>query len=145
MVWLSDSSNRTYTRLAAYAEKSEKIVIWLEPLKMSSEPDRDPQWEEWHCYHAPLVVPFSDFKRLLYPYFNKVYPTHDAVDGSLNECFDFCFDNWIGEKDWNIIISAVRADLVNFSGSEREFYGNFLAWLDEALKHTSVIVAEGNL
>lgn len=145
VIWIADISNREYKRLSAYAESSEKIVIWLEPLKMSSEPDWNPQWEEWHCYYDPLVIPLSDFKCLLYPYFNKVYPTYDAFDGTLNESFDFCFDNWICKKDWEIIASAVRADLSNFSKPERGFYTTFLEWLDEALKHTSIIVAEGNL
>lgn len=145
MVWLSDNSNREYKRLSVYAEKSEKLMIWLEPLKPCSEPDWDPQWEEWHCYHDPLMIPLSDFKRLLFTYFNKIYPTGDAFDGTFNESFDFCFDNWIGEKDWNIITSAIRADLSDFSEPERGFFGVFLDWIDEALKHTKIIVAEGNL
>lgn len=145
MEWVTDISNRKELRLWMYTDKPEKIVIRFEPLKMSDLPDWNPQWEEWHSYHIPLVIPLCDFERLLHRYFDKIYPTHDAFDGTLNESFDICFDNWIGEKDWRIIISAIRADFANFSESERGFYGDFLDWVGEALKHTRVIVAEGNL
>ncbi len=145
MVLLSGNFNREFKRLSVYAEKSEKFLIWLEPLKLCSEPDWNPQWEEWHCYFDPLMIPLSDFKRLSFHYFNKIYPTRDAFDGTPNESFDFCFDNWIGESDWRIITSAVRGDLPIFSDQEREFYETFLDWVTEALKFTNIIVAEGNL
>lgn len=145
VVWLTDISNREYIRLRAFADKSEMTVITFEPLKMNDTSDWDPQWEEWNCYYEPLMIPLSDFKRLLSGYFNKIYPTRDAIDGTPEKYFDVCSPNWIGEKDWRIIISAIQADLESFSGTERKFYESFLDWLDEALKHTSIIVAEGNL
>ena len=145
LVWLTDISNREYVRLRVFADKSEKTVITFEPLKINDAPDWDPQWEEWNCYYAPLMIPLSDFKRLLSGYFDKIYPTRDAIDGTPEKYFDVCSPDWIGEKDWRIIIGAVQADLNSFSGIERKFYGDFLDWLDEALEHTSIIVAEGNL
>lgn len=145
MVWLSDILGREYIRLSAYADKSEKTVITFEPLRMSDAPDWNPQWEEWHCYYAPLVLPLSDFESLLHSYFDRIYPTCDAFDRTPEECFDVCSYNWIGAEDWQIIVSAVRADFESFSGAERGFYRDFLEWLDEALKSTRIIVAEGNL
>lgn len=145
MIWLTDISKREYKRLSVYADKSEKTAIMFEPLRMSDTPDQNPQWEDWNCYHKPLLIPFSDFERLLRKYFDGIYPTVDAFDGTPEECFDVCFLNWIGEKDWRIIIKAVDADLDSFSGAEQKFYSGFLDWLEEALKHTSIIVAEGNL
>ena len=146
VVWLNDTSNREFTRLAVYADKSEKTAIMFEPLKMSDIPDWDPQWEDWNCYYEPLLIPFSDFERLLHhKYFDRIYPTCDAFDGTPEESFDVCFHNWIGEKDWRIIINAVQADLESYSGAEREFYSGFLRWLEEALKNTSIIIAAGNL
>lgn len=143
MVW--DIANRKHVRLTAYADKSEKTVITLEPLKMRSEPDWDPQWEDWNCYYAPLMIPLSDFERVLHSYFDKIYPTCDAFDGTPEPRFDVCAPNWIGAEDWRIISSAFRADLESFSKIEREFCEGFLKWLDEALEHTRIIVAEGNL
>ena len=145
MVWLTDISNRGYVRLSVYADQSEKTAIMFEPLKMSDIPDWNPQWEDWNCYRAPLMIPFSDFERLLHKYFDKIYPTCDAFDGTPEERFDVCFHNWIGEKDWRIIMNAVSADISGFSGAERNFYGDFLEWLEEALKYTGIIVAEGNI
>ena len=145
MVWLTDISRREYVRLAVYAELSEKTAITFEPLKMSEGSGWDPQWEDWNCYYEPLTIPFSDFERLLHKYFDRIYPTCDALDGTPEERFDVCFHNWIGEKDWRIIINAVRAESESFSGAEQVFYSEFLRWLEEALKYTSIIVAEGNL
>ena len=146
VVWLTDISRREYKILFVYADKSEKTAIMFEPLRMSDEPDRDPQWEDWNCYHSPLMIPFSDFERLLHhKYFDRIYPTCDAFDGTPEECFDVCFHNWIGEKDWRIIISSVRADFESFAEAEKTFYSDFVEWIEEALKHTGIIVAAGNI
>ena len=43
------------------------------------------------------------------------------------------------------IINNIEADLINFSKEEKEFLNTFIAWITDALQHTSVIVVEGNL
>lgn len=146
VVWLNDISDRKHVRLTVYADNSEKTAVMFEPLKMSDTPDWNPQWEDWSCYHKPLMIPFSDFEKLLHhKYFDNIYPTVDAFDGTPEESFDVCFHNWIGEQDWRVIINAIRADIKNFSEAEEVFYGAFIEWLEEALKYTSIIIAAGNL
>ena len=103
-----------------------------------------PMWEEWHCYRSPLRIYKQDYE-LLVDYINKIYPVLDAFDGTLVQKFDVCFDNWIGKSDWIRIIFEIEKDLKSVLDGERTFLTEFLEWLKEALKHTSIIVVEGNL
>lgn len=48
-------------------------------------------------------------------------------------------------EDWLKMICELERDTKNFPDNEKTFYLNLVQWLREALKHTSVIVAEGNL
>ena len=59
--------------------------------------------------------------------------------------FLIIFDNWIGKKDWLRIIFEIEKDLNGIFDRESALITDFLAWLKEALKHTSIIVVEGNL
>jgi len=59
--------------------------------------------------------------------------------------FHVCFDNWIKKDYWIKIIHNIEVDLINFSKEEKEFLNTFIAWITDALQHTSVIVVEGNL
>lgn len=53
----------------------------------------------------------------------------------------------IGSKknDWIRIIFEIEKDLKSVFDRERTFLTGFLEWLKEALKHTAIIVVEGNL
>ena len=82
---------------------------------------------------------------ILVSYFNEVYPIIDASDNTERDRFDVCFDNWIKQDYWIKIINNIEADLINFSKEEKEFLNTFIAWITDALQHTSVIVVEGNL
>ena len=82
---------------------------------------------------------------MLLGYFEKIYPTKDAFNGTPELAFDVCFDNWIGKSDWKIIIDEINKDIDNHSENEKEFFLKFLEWLDEALTYTNIIVVEGNL
>lgn len=104
----------------------------------------NPSWEEWHCYAAPLRIYSHDYELLLV-YFNKIYPIRDAFDGSVEETFDVCFDNWIEKEDWDKIIFEIEEDIENISDVEKPFFQAFLQWLKEALENTRIIVVEGNL
>lgn len=147
MEWLSmhqvHAQKQMHLRL--YAKPSEVICLTFQPLKMEGIPDWNPQWEEWHCYPAPLVVYLSDYETLLKKYFDKMYPTKDAFDGTAQTHFDLCFDNWLGTNDWNLVILAIENDLAQYESDEKHFYQSFLHWLKEALQHTKIIVVEGNL
>ena len=82
---------------------------------------------------------------LLLPYFSKIYPIQDAFDGTAEPAFDVCSYNWIGKSDWLRIVGEIERDLEPvFTTAERRLNGLFPAWVNEALKHSSVIVAEGN-
>lgn len=146
MVWLNpdDYKSQEYVELRLNAPKSEKICLDFNPLKMSSEPDWNPMWEEWHCYCSPLRIYRQDYELLL-DYFNKIYPVKDAFDGTLEPVFDVCFCNWIGKRDWHRIIDEIERDLNSVSNGKRGLFMDFLAWVKRALKHTSVIIVEGNL
>lgn len=146
MVWLKPSEwkNQKYIELRLYAPKNEKILLDFNPLKISDELDWNPMWEEWHCYPTPLRIYQQDFNILL-DYFNKIYPTKDAFNGTPEPAFDVCFDNWIGKDDWYKIIYEIEQDIDNFPDNEKIFLSEFLKWLKEALKYTTIIVVEGNL
>lgn len=146
MIWLkpSDYRKQKVIKLRLYAPKTEKIVLHFNPLKICDNPDWNPTWEEWHCYAAPLLIYRQDYELLL-DYFNKIYPTKDALNGTLHSTFDVCFDNWIGKEDWLKIIFEIEQDLENISDDKRNFLKAFLEWLREALNNTSIIVIEGNL
>ncbi|MDE5802453.1 MAG: BdrN protein [Lachnospiraceae bacterium] len=146
MIWLNPNEYRKqkYIELRLYAPQNEKIVLDFNPLKVSGEPDWNPAWEEWHCYAAPLRIYKQDYELLL-DYFNKIYPTKDAFDGTMEPAFDVCSYNWIGRDDWFKVISEVEQDLENISDDKKPFFTDFLEWLRKALNYTSIIVVEGNL
>lgn len=100
--------------------------------------------KDWHYYRNPLRFYCPDFD-ILVSYFNQVYPIIDASDNTERDRFDVCFDNWIKQDDWIKIIHNIEVDLINFSKEEQVFLNTFIAWIKEALQHTSVIVVEGNL
>ena len=111
---------------------------------MSFEPDWNPMWEEWHCYTSPLRIYKQDYELLL-GYFNKIYPIKDAFNGTLEPVFDVCFYNWIGKSDWFRLIDDIERDLNHVNTEKRVLLTDFLTWVKKALKHTSIIVVEGNL
>ena len=43
------------------------------------------------------------------------------------------------------IIDEIENNLEHISDSEKKFLSDFIEWLKEALKHTTIIVVEGNL
>lgn len=143
-VWVSDVREQKEIELRLYAPKSEKIRLDFNPLKLSDIPDWNPAWEEWHAYVSPLVVYEQDYTMLLMDYFNIIYPTKDAFDGTPEFCFDICFDNWIGADDWKKIITEIQKDFGGFEPDRKRFYADFLNWLEEALNYTDIIVVEGN-
>ena len=100
--------------------------------------------KDWHYYRDPLRVYSPDFD-ILVSYFNKVYPIIDASDNTERDSFDVCFDNWIKQDDWLTIIRDIERDLANLSIEEQKFLNAFIAWIQDALQYTSVIVVEGNL
>ena len=100
--------------------------------------------KDWHYYRDPLRVYSPDFD-ILVSYFNQVYPIIDASDNTERDRFDVCFDNWIKKDYWIQIIHNIEVDLINLSKEEQEFLNTLIAWINEALQHSSVIVVEGNL
>lgn len=146
MIWLKPSEYRKqeYITLRLYAPPREKIKLDFNPLKLSNEPNWNPAWEEWHCYHTPLCIYKQDYE-LLIDYFNRIYPIRDAFDGTLESFFDVTNDNWIGKDDWFRVISGMEQDLDSISDDKKTFFTDFLEWVKEALNYTSIIVVEGNL
>ena len=142
MVWLNsvDYKNQEYMELRLNSPLYENIRLDFNPLKISDVSGHEPSWKDWHCYRKPLRVYSPDFD-ILVSYFNKVYPIIDASDNLVRESFD----NWIKQDDWVKFINNIEADLINFSKLEQEFLNTGIAWIKEALQHTSVIVVEGNL
>lgn len=143
-VWIENGEKQNEIELRLYAPELEMIRLTFNPLKMSEEPNWNPQWEEWTCYATPLVIYKQDYEILLKDYFDKMYPTKDAFDGTPELCFDICFYNWLGTDDWMKVISEIENDLDSFQPDRKQFYIRFLSWIKEALKHTAIIVVEGN-
>lgn len=142
MVWLNpkDYKKQEYMELRLNAPLGEHIRLDFNPLKITDISDSSSSWKDWHCYRKPLRVYSPDFDMLV-SYFNKAYPIIDASDNTERNSFD----NWIKEDDWIKIIRNIEVNLINFSYVEQEFLKTFIAWIKEALQHTSVIVVEGNL
>lgn len=145
MIWLNpnDYMKRQDMELRLYAPKNELILLLFNPLRISDEPDWSPSFEDWNCYAKPLRIYEQDYNLLL-DYFNTVYPTINSFDGTVETAFNVCFDNWIRKDDWLKIISEIEQDLENIPDNEKPFFTAFIEWLGEALKHTSIIVVEGN-
>lgn len=143
MIWLKpcEYEKQKFTVLRLYAPENEKIFLDFEPLKFS---DGEPLWEDWHCYAMPLRIFKQDYELLLH-YFNRVFPVKDPIDGNVQPYFDVCSDNMIGADDWLKIICEIERDMETVPDNEKAFLLRFVKWLREALKYTSVIVAEGNL
>ncbi len=146
MVWLTSvaTEKQKYLELRLNAPKGERILLDFNPLKTSDIPNWEAKWKDWHCYNNPLRVYLQDYEFLL-SYFKRIYPFVDASDGTLRQELDVCFDNWIEKNDWLKIIKEIEVDLNYVSDSERKFLRDFIEWLKEALKHTTIIVVEGNL
>ena len=146
MAWLTSAATekQKYLELRLNAPKDERILLDFNPLKTSDIPNWEAKWKDWHCYNNPLRVYFQDYEFLL-SYFKGIYPFVDTSDGTLRQELDICFDNWIEKNDWLKIIEEIEVDLNYVSDSERKFLRDFIEWLKEALKHTTIIVVEGNL
>ena len=142
MVWLNpaDYKKQEYMELRLNAPLGEHIRLDFNPLKITDMSDSSSSWKDWHCYKKPLRVYSPDFD-VLVSYFNKVYPIIDISDNTERDGFDV----WIKQDDWIKIIRNIEVDLINFSKEEKEFLNTFIAWITDALQHTSVIVVEGNL
>lgn len=136
--------DQQFFRLRYKTEPEPRPFLTLQPVKVSPEPDWAPRWEEWHCYLFPMTIDIPDYRKLLAGYFDRVFPTKDAFDGCPLDALDLCSPNWLGEADWRTIIAAVRGDMGTVSRRGRKFYDTFLRWLEAALTHTNIIVAEGN-
>lgn len=145
IIWLNPNEyeKQEYKELRLYAPKSEKILLDFNPLKISDDYDWDPKWEEWHCYYRPLRIYKQDYELLL-DYFYKVLPTRHTSDGKPNPIFDVCFTNFIEKEDWDKLIYEIEQDFDNINDDDKKFFEKFIEWVQEALKHTSVIIVEGN-
>ena len=128
--------------LLCYGKPQEKICLHFFPCKNSGE---NITWEEWHIAE-PLVVYISDYRPLLLPYFNKVFPLIDPANGKMQESFDECWDNWIGFNDWNRITDLIKKD-IPFMQNEQEitFFHVFLTWIEKQWERFDIIVVDGNL
>lgn len=146
MVWLkpTDYKKQEYMELRLNAPLGEPIRLDFNPLKVTDTSNSSPSWKDWHCYRNPLRIYSPDFD-ILVSYFNKVYPIIDASDNTERDSVDVCFDNWIKQDDWLTIIRDIERDLANLSIEEQKFLNAFIAWIQDALQYTSVIVVEGNL
>ena len=142
--WLKPDEPQSFRILRLHAPENEKILLDFQPLRKSAVPEWNPMPEDWSCYREPLRVYQQDYALLL-PYFARIYPTADAFDGTPEPAFDPCFSNWIGRKDWEIILQAIDAEMPLHSAQEQTFFRSFSDWLRAALQDTDIIVVTGNL
>ena len=104
-----------------------------------------PMMKEGQIFYADYEKPegFCDeAQKAIYQY---VFALAHGSDNTKRDKFDICFNNWIKKDYWIKIIHNIEVDLINLSKEEQEFLNTFIAWIKEALQHTSVIVVEGNL
>ena len=134
---------QNFKELRLYSEPREKIYYDFQPVKKHFVPDWNPQWEEWHSYPNPLRIYLTDFERLLRKYVLLLFPSQDACDGSLQQNFDPCFDNWLSVSEFHKLMDAVRKDTI--PPEQNAFYQAFLQWLEQAVSESDIIVIESNL
>ena len=128
-----------------YSKVDEKICLKFFPCKNIG---KDITWEEWHK-KIPLTVFFTDYRQLLLEHICGIYPVKDQTNGEIVQSFDECFDNWLGKEDWKKIIESIKGKINRnnnrLSKIEKEFYENFIEWIEKKLEWANIIVIEGNL
>ena len=127
-----------------YSKTDEKVRLHFFPCKNTGE---NITWEEWHSKN-PLTVYSTDYSELLLEYICKIYPVKDPTNNEVVEYFDVCFDNWIGKEDWKKIIAEIKVKINRNNNPpakiEKEFYENFIEWIEKELQWADIIVVEGN-
>lgn len=142
-VWLGLTliKNITPIELRLYSERRESICMEFLPCSNRIAP----RWEEWHNYKFPLIVYFTDYRKLLITHLERAFPIVNPVTGHNQETFNEYFDNWIPQNAWNEIIASIKSDWAMYSKGECAFFESFLFWLNRALLETELIVVDGNL
>jgi hypothetical protein len=127
-----------------YSKADERVCLEFYPCKNIG---KNISWEEWHR-KIPLTVYSTDYCKLLLEYICSVYPVKDPTNDEVIESFDVCFDNWIGKEDWKKIIVGIKVKINRNnnrpSKTEKEFYENFIEWIEKELEWADMIVVEGN-
>jgi len=128
-----------------YSKLDEKVCLQFFPCKNIGE---NITWDEWHD-KKPLTIFLTDYKQLLLEYIHEIYPVKNPKNGEIMNSFDECFDNWIGKDDWKKIIGKIKEKLSRNNNRpskiEKEFYENFIEWIEKELEWADIIVVEGNL
>lgn len=82
-------------------------------------------------------------------YISEIYPVKDPTNNEMIDSFDECFDNWIGKSDWIKIIEIIKQRInqnnSRLSKLEKEFYENFIEWIENKIEWADIIVVDGNL
>jgi len=126
-----------------YSKSEEQICLQFYPCKNAGE---NITWEEWHS-KRPLTIFATDYDKLL-EFICAIYPIKDPTNNEIAQTFDVCFGNWIGKEDWKKIIEKIKAVLKRNNNRppklEKEFYENFIEWVEKELEWADIIVVEGN-
>jgi len=136
-----------------YSDIKEKICWTLHPFKSPIENYTRTDLNKT----AHLVIFATDYEKLLLDYIEEIYPTKnlhppypsEAPSDDVQMCFDNTGENWIGKDDWNKITSKIKEKLQKSNNRpsklEKEFYNNFLEWIEKELKWADIIVIDSNL
>jgi predicted HAD superfamily phosphohydrolase len=128
-----------------YSKYDEKICLRFFPCKNLGD---DISLEELYT-QIPLTVFVTDYVELLLEYITGIYPIKDITNDEIVQSFEECFDNWIGKDDWKKIIEKIKVKLNRNnnrpSKMEKEFYENFIEWIEKELDWADIIVVKGNL
>ena len=133
----------TYKKLRCYSGLKEKICLYFLPCK---DVPRDWKWEDWHSCEESLMVFATDYENLLLRYLKPVFPVIGPTSGEIQESIDLCSFNFIGKDVWENIIKNIKSDLASVSNNnEKNFYEEFVNWIEEQLAWADIIVVDGNL
>jgi len=130
-----------------YSSVDEKICWSLHPIK---------RYEDYRTYtrldlnKMPQLIIFrTDYEKLLLEHIQAIYPITDPQSYEIEQCFCQTSENWIGKSDWQIIMLRIEAELKRVSNRlpkpEREFYLNFLTWIERELDKADIIIIDCNL
>ena len=135
---------RQHKILKLYSNVKEPFYSF-EPVDMKYAPDWDMYYEQWHQYETPLHIYFTDFIKLLERYADLMLPVEDAVEHIEIRFIVSDGDTWLLAKDYRKMIEGIKNDLSSFSEDERQFYLEFIKWLEEALQYTELICIESSI
>lgn len=126
--------------LYCYSSASEKICLTFYPCLNKGA---GTSYDEAYSFLEPLKIYQTDYDRLIIPYLQRIFPIKDPTNQSIQDEFDYFFDNWIAKEDFFRFI-ALLEEREPVTPAESQFYSIFIGWVQKELSWAEMIMVEGN-